>query len=499
MTAAEATKAKSAGTAVILAACVSTLIVNANTSAVSILLPSISEDTGMSVETLQWAVTGYSLVGASVIVTSGALGDVFGRRKLFLLGIALFVASCVLIALSTSGFGVIAGRMIQGASGATILASGLSLISVASSGAEQTRAVALWGAASAVGAAIGPLLGGALVDLSGWQGLFWLDAGIALLLVPITLRGVEESNDPARSKSIDYVGTLLVAATLAPIILGMTKATDWGWVSWQTILTFAISTAAAFAFIAVEQRVKAPLIDLKLLRNRVLVGSTVAILISAGAINGLAYLLSIYFQDPAVLDMTALQAGLATLPLTVGLIIITPAIPRLTVKLGVRQTIVLGFLLSTVGYVVLAFVDESWTYGLFVVPLIAVAVGMGLTNGPASAASTSAVSTEEVGAASGVSNMARYVGAAVWTALAASIYAGVTSNRLSDGAPTGEALATALSWSFVALAISSGVGIAIGVLVRIRQRRATLIDVAAASAAHSHTIVTPSTGEESVP
>ena len=123
-----------AGTAVLLAACVSAFVVNANTSAVTILLPTISEDVGASVDELQWAVTGYMLVGAAVIVTSGALGDVLGRRKVFLAGLLLFVASCVLIALSDGSTGVIAGRMIQGAAGSTILACGMSLLSVASSG-----------------------------------------------------------------------------------------------------------------------------------------------------------------------------------------------------------------------------------------------------------------------------------------------------------------------------------------------------------------------------
>ncbi|MFI0961221.1 MFS transporter [Streptomyces sp. NPDC021080] len=158
---------RSAPMAVLIATCVSTLVVNANTSAVSILLPAISADTGTSLETLQWAVTGYSLVGAAVIVTSGALGDVFGRRLVFLGGLALFIASCVLIALSGSGGGVIAGRAIQGAAGATILACGMSLLSVSSSGEGQVRAVTLWGGASAVGAAAGPLLGGVLVDGTG--------------------------------------------------------------------------------------------------------------------------------------------------------------------------------------------------------------------------------------------------------------------------------------------------------------------------------------------
>ena len=283
---------------VLAATCLSTLVVNANTSAVSILLPAISEDTGMSVDTLQWAVTGYSLVGAAVIVTSGALGDVFGRKRIFQLGLALFVVSCVLIALANTGGMVIAGRMIQGAAGATILACGLSLLSVANTGEAQLRAVSLWGAAAAVGAAAGPLVGGVLVDITGWQGLFWIDAVVALLCMVLTFFTVTESRDPDRPRSIDYAGTVLVALTLAPFILAVSKGSDWGWVSLATIACFGLSVAAGFAFVAVERRVPVPLLDLALLRNRVLVGATVAILIGAGTINGLMYLLSLYFQDP---------------------------------------------------------------------------------------------------------------------------------------------------------------------------------------------------------
>src|SRR6187402_2862783 len=180
------TEVSSTARGVLLVTCLSTLVVNANTSAVSILLPAISDDTGMSVTTLQWAVTGYSLVGAATIVTSGSLGDVFGRKRVFQLGLLLFVASCVLIALSSSGGMVIAGRFIQGAAGSTILACGLSLLSVANSGEAQLRAVSYWGAAAAVGAAAGPLLGGVLVGITGWQGLFWVDAVIAAVCIVIT-------------------------------------------------------------------------------------------------------------------------------------------------------------------------------------------------------------------------------------------------------------------------------------------------------------------------
>ena len=186
----EVTTSRAGG--VLAATCLSTLVVNANTSAVAILLPAISDDTGMSVTTLQWAVTGYSLVGAAVIVTSGALGDIFGRKRVFQLGLGLFVASCVLIALSSSGGMVIAGRMIQGAAGATILACGMSLISVANSGDAQLRAVSLWGAAAAVGAAAGPLLGGLLVGVSGWQALFWVDAVVAVVCMVLTAVTVSE-------------------------------------------------------------------------------------------------------------------------------------------------------------------------------------------------------------------------------------------------------------------------------------------------------------------
>src|SRR6476620_9690904 len=216
-----ATETKTRTGGVLAATCLSTLVVNANPSAVSILLPAISEDTGMSVDTLQWAVTGYSLVGAAVIVTSGSLGDVFGRKRVFQLGLALFVVSCLLIALANNGGMVIAGRMIQGAAGATILACGLSLLSVANTGQAQLRAVSLWGAAAAVGAAAGPLMGGALVTVAGWQGLFWVDAVIGALCILIAAARVSESRDPTRSRSIDYAGSVLIALTLGPLVLAL--------------------------------------------------------------------------------------------------------------------------------------------------------------------------------------------------------------------------------------------------------------------------------------
>ncbi|MGW1965787.1 MFS transporter [Streptomyces sp. NPDC001935] len=480
---------RSAPAAVLIATCVSTLVVNANTSAVSILLPAISDDTGASLDVLQWAVTGYSLVGAAVIVTSGALGDVFGRRLVFLGGLALFIASCVLIALSGSGGGVIAGRAIQGAAGATILACGMSLLSVSTSGEGQVRAVTLWGGASAVGAAAGPLLGGVLVDGTGWQGLFWIDAGIALACVPVTLKGVAESRDPDRSRSIDFAGTVLIAVALAPALLALSEGATWGWTSAAVLGCFALAAVSCVAFVAVERRVEAPLVDLRLLRNRVLIGATVGILLSAGVINGLMYLVSLYFQNPATLALSPFEAGLATLPATVGLIAVTPLVPRMVQRLGVGPVIAVGFAAATAGCALLSFVEGDWRYAAFVLPLVLLAAGLGLVNGPASSASTSSVSADDVGAASGISNMARYIGAAAFTAAVATVNATVGESRRSGGDGAADALAAGLSSACALLAIASGVGLLLSVLaIRARRRRVGPGAYGAAAASHALTV-----------
>lgn len=495
------TPAARAATGVLAASCVSTFVVNANTSAVSILLPAISDDTGASLSSLQWAVTGYSLVGAAVIVTSGALGDIFGRRRVFIAGLLLFVASCILIALARGGGLVIAGRAIQGAAGSTILACGLSLLSAASSGAQQMRLVSLWGAASAAGAAAGPLVGGVLVDATGWQGLFWIDAGIAAATIPLTLRAVGESRDPARPRSIDFGGTLLVAGILVPFVFAVTEGAQWGWLSAQTLVCIAVSVGCLFAFVAVERRVRAPLIDLTMLQNKLLVGSTVAILLCAGCINAVMYITSLYFQDPATLKMSPLTAGLATLPAAAGIVVTAPLITPFVRRVGSRTVIVAGFTAATVGLGALGFTGPSWKYAALVGPLVVIAAGLGLGNGPASSIATACVPEDQVGAASGISNMGRYVGAAVLTSVTAAVYNTVTTNHRDGGASASASLAYGFSRAAIALAVFCACGIALAALVgRHRAERTEPIHYAAAAAATSHTVPTsPTKGVPAAP
>jgi MFS family permease len=434
------------------------------------------------------------LVGAAVIVTAGALGDVFGRRLIFLGGLGLFVASCVLIALSSSADGVIVGRMIQGAAGSTILACGMSLLSVSASGAGQMKAITLWGAASAAGAALGPLVGGVLADTTGWQGLFWIDAAIAAACVPLTLLTVKESRDPNRSHSIDFAGTALIAVILVPLVLALSEGPKWGWGSAATIGCLVLSVLGTIGFVVVEQRVAAPLVDLRLLRNAVLVGSTLAILIVAGAITALMYVLSLYFQNPSAFGLSPLQAGLATLPAAAAMIAVTPFITPLAVKIGSRLAVALGFGIAAVGSASLVFVTASWTYIAFVIPLVAIAIGLGLANGPASSASTSAVSPEEVGQASGISNMARYVGGSLAVAAVSTVYNAVIVSHRDAGASAADSLAAGLSRSALLLALMSAAGVLLAILLGRHQLAKTRsIDRFAAAAAVTHTIPTEPT------
>jgi MFS family permease len=352
--------------------------------------------------------------------------------------------------------------------------------------------VSLWGAASAIGAAIGPLVGGVFVGTSGWQTLFWITLIVAGICVPLTLRGVEESMDQERSRTIDWAGTFLVAAILAPLILALSKGADWGWGSLATIGCLAVSIAAAIAFVYVEKRSEAPLVDLALLRNRVLIGATLGILIGAGTINGLMFLLSIYFQEPSTLGMTALEAGLATLPAAAGMVILAPLVPRIASKIGTRQAVGLGFIIMTVGFAVLIATKAEWSYSLFVLPVVAIAAGMALSNGPCSSASTSAVPERQVGSASGISNMARYVGASVWTAAVAAIYSNVAADRGASGLSEAESLASAIGAACVFLTITSALGIVLAWLAGRHQPPAPLpVDLAASAAASVHTIQVP--------
>jgi Na+/melibiose symporter-like transporter len=335
------------------------------------------------------------------------------------------------------------------------------------------------------------VLGGVLNELTGWQGLFWIDAAIAAACIPIALRGVAESRDPNRPPTIDWAGTALIAGILVPFVFAMTEGSTWGWFSVPTLACLVLTVLAAIGFVVVERRVASPLVDLHVLRNRQLLASTWVIFVGAGAIAALSFLLSLYFQDPETLGFSSLTAGLAMLPLAAVVILVAPAVTPLAHRFGARPVVLGGFLLLTVGFLLLVAVAPTWGYGVFLLPLLAIAAGLSLTNGPATSVSTSCVTPEQVGQASGVSNMARYVGGAVMTAVASGIYATGIAKSTAEGAPQATALADGFSDACVALTVFAASSIVFAVVRARRRGRPHAIDYAAAAASTTHTLPLP--------
>jgi len=299
---------------------------------------------------------------------------------------------------------------------------------------------------------------------------------------------VAESRDPNRPRTIDLAGTALIAGVLVPFVFAMTEGSSWGWLSVPTLACLILTVVAAVGFVAVEQRVSSPLVDLRLLRNTQLVASTWVIFVGAGAIAALSFILSLYFQDPDTLGFSSLLAGLAMLPLAAVVIILAPLVTPLAHRFGTRSVVLAGFVILTAGFFLLAAVDPSWDYGKFLLPLLCIAAGLSLTNGPASSIATSCVTREQVGQASGISNMARYVGGAVMTAVVASIYSNVITARSTEGASHADALAAGFSRGCIALAIFSASSIVFAVFAAHRPNRPHTIDYAAAAASTSHTL-----------
>jgi Na+/melibiose symporter-like transporter len=299
---------------------------------------------------------------------------------------------------------------------------------------------------------------------------------------------VAESRDTNRPATIDWAGTALIAAVLVPFVFAMTEGSTWGWFSLPTLGCLVLTVLAAIGFVVVERRVSSPLVDLHVLRNRQLLASTWVIFVGAGAIAALSFLLSLYFQAPETLGFSSLAAGLAMLPLAAVVILVAPAVTPLAHRFGARPVVLGGFLLLTVGFLLLVAVSPSWGYGVFLLPLLAIAAGLSLTNGPATSVSTSCVTPEQVGQASGVSNMARYVGGAVMTAVASGIYSTGIATSTADGASPAEALADGFSQACVALTVFAASSIVFAVVRARRPGRPHAVDYAAAAASTTHTL-----------
>ncbi len=429
-------------------ACAGLFLLMLDSTVVALALPVIHHDLGASSEALQWMMNGYLLTIAILVISFGRLGDMFGRKRAFLLGMVIFAAGSVVSATAASPEMLIAGRVVQGIGAAPMLTLSLALIcNVFPSRAEQASALGIWAAVSAVALAIGPLAGGALIEVD-WRAIFWVNLPIAALGIAIMAYAAPESTDPTSGTRIDWAGLVLLSAGLFAVVLALVESDAWGGAP-----ALAVGLAGALlllAFTFVERRVRDPLVQLSLFRNGPYFGATAAAFALVGSYWAVMFFQPQYLQD--VRGHSAVVSGLMILPITVPMIFISPFSGRLIGRFGARRLMTTGMVLGTLGMLVLTRIDAGTSYGVLLVGYLLFGVALGFVYAPMSTAAMAAMPAAKVGIAAGVLAMNRLVAGAV--ALAAS--GAVFHALLGDGEAFADAVAGS-TWVVVALcAVGAG-------------------------------------------
>jgi EmrB/QacA subfamily drug resistance transporter len=455
---------------------------------VNVALPSIQRGLHFSTANLQWVVNGYTLAFGGFLLLGGRAADLFGRRRLFLIGVALFSAASLLNGLAGSAAVLVAGRALQGLGGALVAPAALSIITTTfAEGRERTRALGVWSAIAVGGGAVGLLLGGVLTDLVSWQWVFFVNVPVGAIALLLSWRYVPESRAEGIGRSIDYWGAIAVTGGLLVLVYAIVNAQSAGWVSGTTLGLGALGIAMLGAFVRIELRHSNPLVRLGILRTRSLAGADLVMLIVAAGMFGMFYFASLYVQQ--VLGFSPLQAGLAFLPVTLGIVAGAGFSQRLIARFGVRATAMVGMGLAAIGLLVLSRIPVAGSFFTDLLPgLMIMSVGMGFTFVPITLIATTNVAEEDAGLASGLLNSAQQVGGALGLAILATLAADRTSGLLSGlgHAPTAgdqvSALVSGFQLAFLiaALLIGSGV-VLLGLMVR--RRHVERIDITEAAIA----------------
>jgi EmrB/QacA subfamily drug resistance transporter len=452
---------------------------------VNVALPSIQRGLHMTSTNLQWVVNAYTLAFGGFLLLGGRAADLFGRRRLFLIGIAVFSAASLLDGLATSSFMLIVGRTLQGLGGALVAPAALSIITTTfSEGRDRTRALSVWSAVAVGGGAVGLLLGGLLTDLVSWQWIFFVNVPVGAIALLLSWRLVPESRGDVAHRGIDVWGAIAVTGGLLVVVYAIVNAQTAGWLSGETLGLAVLGIAMLGAFVAIELRHRSPLVRLGILRTRSLAAADLVMLLVAAGMFGMFYFASLYVQQ--VLGYSPLRAGLAFLPVTAGIITGAGLSQRLISRYGVRATAMGGMALAAVGLLVLSRIPVQGSYLADLFPgLMLMATGMGLTFVPITLIATTNVEPNDAGLASGLLNSAQQVGGALGLAILATLAADRTSNALGalGHTPTQAEGATALvsgfQLAFLVAAVLFGVAVALmGVLLR--RRDVQRIDVAEA-------------------
>jgi EmrB/QacA subfamily drug resistance transporter len=395
------------------------------------------------------------------LLLGGRAGDLIGRKRLFLAGVALFTFASLLDGVSQSGGMLIAARALQGLGAALVSPAALSIITTTfADGPERTKALGVWGGIAAGGGAVGLLLGGVLTQALSWQWIFFVNIPIGIAAFLLSARYVPESRAEKRPAGVDVAGAVSVTAGLSLLVYAIVKAQDYGWGSSTTLGLIAGAVALLAAFVAIERRSKAPLIRLGVFRIRSLASANGVMLLVASGMFAFFFFSSLYVQE--ILGFSPIEAGLAFLPFTAGIMAGAGAAQQLIRRFGVRPVAVAGMLLAAGGLALMTRAGANGSYASDLLPgIIPMSIGMGLTFVPITLIGTTNVDNADAGLASGVFNTSQQVGGALGLAVLSTF----ATNRTADVAATGASKAQAMVDGFH-VAFTAGAGlIALGAIV----------------------------------
>jgi EmrB/QacA subfamily drug resistance transporter len=419
-------------TAVLLAASIGCAMTVFDTNVVGIVLPTIASDLGARFADIEWVISSYVLCFASLLLPAGAIADRFGRRRVFLGGIAFFGLSSLLCGLAGSAATLCAARALQGIGAAFLLAPALAIIGHAfHSDAERNRAWSFWGGMMGLTMALSPIIGGVIAFALGWRWAFFINAPICALLGLAVFRSIEESRDE-KAGAPDPAGLLLFATSMFGLTMGLINGQDRGWASVSALAGFGIGICAIVAFVAVERVQPRPMLDLSLFRLPRFVGAVLAMFAYAGCAQVMASLLPQFLQNG--IDQTPLQAGFAMLPFASAMLIF-PYVGRwLGRVIASDQLLVLGLCVVAVGNAVTSLGAHLGTAVLVAAGMLVLGAGGGLLNGETQKAIMSAIPRERAGMASGISTTSRFSGILLGFALLSGVLSTVTHVSLARSA-----------------------------------------------------------------
>jgi EmrB/QacA subfamily drug resistance transporter len=448
--------------------CAAQFMVVLDASIVNVALPSIKNSLHFSQADLQWIVNAYTLTFGGFLLLGGRAADLLGRRRVFMVGLALFALASLAGGLAPSEAWLIIARGVQGLGAAILSPAALSIVTTTfTEGEERNKALSIWGALAGGGGAVGVLLGGLLTSGPGWEWVFFVNVPIGLLAIALVPRLIRESRSAHEYAGYDIAGAITITAGLMLLVYTLVETTKVGWGSVQTVGMLALSLLLVAGFIAVETRARSPLMPLRIFRNRSVSSANGVGLLVGASLFSMFFFISLYLQQ--VLRFSALQAGVSYLPLAVGIILSAGLGSVLVNRFGAKLIMVFGLVLVAVGLVLFARVRTNGSYaGDVLLPSVVVALGLGFSFVPLTILAVSGVRPDDAGLASGLINTAQQIGGAIGLAILATIATSRTSDllRAAHGAPAAlpHALTSGFSRAFTVGAAFAVLGILIAVV-----------------------------------